>query len=146
MARLLEVSRAGYYQYVKRGTATTLTDRQQRRTDLEVKVLAAHRDSGGVYGSPRITAELRAAGEVVSEKTVAKIMAEIGVAGISPRTFKTRTTVVDPAASLPADLVARCFDQGRVDAVWSTDIERREALFNRVEVKDLHHEAVAAAE
>ncbi len=51
-------------------------------------MLAAHRDSGGVYGSPRITAELRAAGEIVSEKTVAKVTAEIGVAGISPRTFE----------------------------------------------------------
>ncbi|WP_433664742.1 IS3 family transposase [Nocardia sp. CA-128927] len=122
MARLLQVSTSGYYQYVKRTAATALTDRQQRRADLEVKILAAHRASGGVYGSPRITAELRAAGEIVSEKTVAKVMAEIGVAGISPRTFKTRTTIVDPAASFPSDLVGRDFDRGRVDVVWSTDI------------------------
>ncbi|MFF3229130.1 IS3 family transposase [Nocardia suismassiliense] len=122
MARLLEVSRAGFYQWVKRSTTMALTDRQQRRVDLEGKILTAHRDSGGVYGSPRITAELRAAGEVVSEKTVAKIMAEIGVTGISPRTFKTRTTIVDPGASFPPDLVDREFDRGRVDAVWSTDI------------------------
>lgn len=99
-----------------------MTDRQQRRTDLEVKILAAHRASGGVYGAPGITAELRAGGEVVSEKTVAKVMAEIGVTGISPRTFKTRTTIVDPAASFPPDLIDRDFDRGRVDAVWSTDI------------------------
>ncbi|MFD6161069.1 IS3 family transposase [Nocardia sp. NPDC060256] len=122
MARLLQVSRAGYYQYVKRTAATFLTDREQRRADLEVKIVAAHRGSGGVYGSPRITAELRAAGERVSQKTVAKVMAEIGVTGISPRTFTTRTTIVDPAASFPPDLVGRDFDRGRVDAVWSTDI------------------------
>ena len=70
-----------------------------RKADLTVKIIDHHRDSGGVYGSPRITAELRAASERVSEKTVAKIMSEIGPAGISPRTFKVGTTIVDPTAS-----------------------------------------------
>ena len=122
MARLLEVSTSGYYKRVKRSATTVLTDRQQRKADLTVKIVEHHRDSGGTYGSPRITADLRAAGEQVSEKTVAKIMAEIGLAGISPRTFKVRTTIVDPTASFPPDLVERRFDQGRPDAVWSSDI------------------------
>ncbi len=105
MARLLTVSASGYYAYVKRCAATVLTPRQQRRADLEVKITQAHKDSGGTYGSPRITAELRDQGEVVSAKTVAKVMAGIGIEGISPRTFKVRTTVADPAASFPPDLV-----------------------------------------
>ena len=122
MARLLGVSTSGYYQRVHRLAATELTDREQRKADLTAKITTHHRDSGGTYGSPRITADLRAAGEQVSEKTVAKIMAEIGLAGISPRTFKVATTVVDPTASFPLDLVQRRFDQGRPDAVWSSDI------------------------
>jgi len=40
-------------------------------------------------------------------------MAEAGIEGISPRTFKT-TTVVDPAALFPPDLVGR--DSERDDA------------------------------
>ena len=122
MARLLQVSTSGYYKRAKRSVTTALTEGQQRKADLTVKIVDHHRDSGGTYGSPRITADLRAAGEQVSEKTVAKIMAEIGLAGISPRTFKVRTTVGDPTASFPADLVERRFDQGRPDAVWSSDI------------------------
>jgi putative transposase len=121
MARLLEVSTSGFYEWCKRRAATELTDRQQRRADLTVKILAVHADSDCTYGSPRITDELREGGEVVNEKTVAKIMAEIGIEGISPRTFKVRTTVVDPDASFPPDLVAREFDQHRPDAVWTTD-------------------------
>ena len=122
MARLLSVSTSGYYAYLKRATATELTPRQQRRADLAVKILDVHTESEGTYGSPRITSELRDRGEVVNVKTVAAIMAGIGIEGISPRTFKVRTTVADPAASFPPDLVARCFDQGRLDAVWLTDI------------------------
>jgi putative transposase len=122
MARLLGVSTSGYYAYVRRAAATVLTPRQQRRADLAVKVLDVHTESDGTYGSPRITTELRERGETVNEKTVAAIMAEIGIEGISPRTFKIRTTVVDPTASYPPDLVRRHFDQGRLDAVWLTDI------------------------
>ena len=121
MARLLDVSTSGYYAHAKRVTAA-LTPRQQRRADLEVKITEAHQDSHGTYGSPRITAELRERGEVVTAKTVAKIMASIGLEGISPRTFKVKTTVVDPAASFPPDLVERGFDRGRLDAAWFTDI------------------------
>jgi transposase InsO family protein len=122
MARLLDVSRSGYYAYVKRAAATVLTPRQQRRADLAVRILDVHADSEGTYGSPRIAGELRDRGETVNEKTVAAVMAEIGIEGISPRTFKVRTTVVDPTASSPPDLVARRFDQGRLDAAWLTDI------------------------
>jgi transposase InsO family protein len=121
MARLLKVSTSGYYQHVKRRAATHLTPRQQRRADLTVKILDVHTDSDGTYGSPRITDELRERGEVVNYKTVAAIMAEIGIEGISPRTFKVRTTMADPDASFPPDLVSRAFDQGRPDAVWTTD-------------------------
>lgn len=122
MAGLLAVSTSGYYAWRKRAAATEPTPRQQRRADLAVKILDAHADSDGTYGSPRITSELRDRGETVNEKTVAAIMAEIGIEGISPRTFKVRTTVTDPAASFPPDLVRRKFDQGRLDAVWLTDI------------------------
>ncbi|PCK22716.1 hypothetical protein CHR55_31560 [Rhodococcus qingshengii] len=122
MARLLEVSTSGFYKHQGRSVTTKLGERQQRKTDLEVKILAIHQDSKGIYGAPRITAELRDRGEVITEKTVAKIMRSLGVVGISPRTFKVRTTVVDPFASFPDDLVQRRFDQGRLDSVWTSDI------------------------
>ncbi|GAA3613839.1 hypothetical protein GCM10022223_32540 [Kineosporia mesophila] len=89
MARLLSVSTSGFYAWRKRCSATGPTERQQRRVDLTVKILDVHADSDGTYGFPRITDELHERGEIVNAKTVAAIMAEIGIEGISPRTFKS---------------------------------------------------------
>ncbi len=121
MAELLGVSTSGYYRFLQIQAAPQPSPRLQRRRDLEVKILAHHRASNGTYGSPRITADLHAPGEQVSKNTVAAIMADLGVEGISPRTFKT-TTIIDPAASFPPDLVGRRFDRGHPDLVWSSDI------------------------
>jgi transposase InsO family protein len=121
MARLLEVNLL-IYKHQKRSSTTRLGEHRQRRADLEVKISDIRKESKAVYGSPRITAEPRDLGEAVSEKTVAKIMQSRGMVGISPRTFKVGTNVVDPFASFPDDLVARQFDQGRLDAVWTSDI------------------------
>jgi putative transposase len=128
MFRNLPVSSAGFYAWRKRvtggggGSAAT-----QRRADLLVKIASIHKDSDGAYGSPRVTAELREDGQLVTEKTVAAIMAAHGIAGISPRSFKVCTTIPDRSAITPPDLVNRRFDQGRLDAVWASDIERHEA-------------------
>lgn len=57
MCELLEVSRSGYYDWAAR-QATGPGPRQTRLLELAGKVTAAHDDSDGVYGAPRITAEL----------------------------------------------------------------------------------------
>lgn len=67
MAQLLGVSRSGYYAWVKRQDAP-LEPRAVRRADLTVKIKAAHDASDGVNGAPRILADLREAGEVVSPR------------------------------------------------------------------------------
>jgi len=121
MARLLEVSRSGYYDWAQR-QAVGPSERQQRRVDLTVKIRAFHEASDGVYGSPRILADLREVGEVISAKTVAKLMAGAGIAGISPRKFVPTTTLAGPDPSPVPDLVKRRFDVGRLNAIWISDI------------------------
>lgn len=58
---------------------------------------------------------------------------------------KVRTTVARPSDPRPEDLVDRDFTAPAPNLVWVTDFERHEALLNRVEVRDLHCRAVAAA-
>ncbi|MDA3664897.1 IS3 family transposase, partial [Mycobacterium xenopi] len=101
--------------------------------------------SDGVYGAPRILADLRDDGERVSRKTVAASLRRQGLAGICPRRFASATTVVDLDAAVPKDLVKRRFDTGILNRVWTSDIERREALFDRTGVRDHRRRVIAVA-
>ncbi|ORB82383.1 integrase, partial [Mycobacterium persicum] len=121
MCECLEVSRSGYYKWRKtreRGPNPA----QQRRAELDAKVAKFHAASDGVYGAPRILADLRDDGERVSRKTVAASLRRQGLAGICPRRFAPATTVVDLDAAVPKDLVKRRFDTGILNRVWTSDI------------------------
>jgi putative transposase len=121
MARLLDVSRSGYYAWAERQAAGP-SAAQQRRDELTVKIRRFHCDSDHVYGSPRILADLRAGGECVSAKTVAKLMRRSRIVGISPRKFTPTTTIPGPDGQQIPDLVERRFDQGTLNAVWMSDV------------------------
>ena len=120
MARLLEVSRAGYYRWARAQQRAPLAS-EVRRSDLDAKILSFHKASRGTYGSPRITTDLHEADTAVSENTVAVRMRALGVAGISPRTFKV-TTTPDRSATYPVDLVNRAFATSELDRLWTSDI------------------------
>ncbi len=121
MCDLLKVSRSGFYKWRKNRDGRP-SAAQRRRTALDAKVAAFHEASDGVYGAPRILADLREDGETVSRKTVAASLRRQRLAGISPRTFAPATTVVDLDAPVPKDLVGRRFDTGELDRVWTSDI------------------------
>jgi putative transposase len=121
MCGLLEVSRSGFYKWRKSLDGGPSPSRQ-RRAELDAKVADFHKASDGVYGAPRILADLRAAGTRVSRKTVAASLRRQGLAGICPRRFAPATTVVDLDAPVPKDLVRRRFDTGELDRVWISDI------------------------
>ena len=121
MCGLLGVSRSGFYQWrASRGRGPTPS--QQRRAALDAQVAASHGGSDGVYGAPRVLADLRAGGARVSRKTVAASLRRQRLAGICPRRFAPATTVVDLDAPVPKDLVGRRFDTGELDRVWTSDI------------------------
>lgn len=121
MADLLGVSRSGYYAWAGRKNASS-GPRATRRADLLVKIKIAHGASDGVNGAPRITADLREAGEIVSQKTVAKLMRDNQIRGISPRPWRPVTTIADANPHTIPDLVERGFDPGALNVVWTSDI------------------------
>ena len=120
MARLLEVSTAGYYRWKAAKDRPALPS-ELRRAELDAKIRSSHKASGGTYGSPRVTTDLHEAGERVSHNTVAARMATLGIVGVSPRLFKV-TTSSDPTASYPPDLVERDFHPVTTGQLLTSDI------------------------
>ncbi len=120
MARLLEVSSAGYYRWRAAQDRPPLPS-DIRRADLDAKIISFHKSSDGTYGAPRITLDLHEAGEQVSHNTVAARMSSLGIVGVSPRLFKV-TTTPDPSATYPADLVNRQFHPDGIDELFTSDI------------------------
>lgn len=122
MTELLGMSRSGFYAWSARQDAP-LGPRQAQREDLLVKIKVAHDASDGVNGAPRITADLRETGEVVSVKTVAKLMRANEIRGISPRPWRPVTTIADTTVHTIPDLVesaqrrAVTFREGRTAGV-----------------------------
>ena len=74
--RALGVSPAWFYKW-RHGDASA---QHARRARLGIEVARLFAEHKGRYGAPRITAELREAGERVSENTVAQLMREQGLA------------------------------------------------------------------
>jgi len=71
-------------------------------------------------------------------------MRKAGIQGLYRRR-RHGCTVRDLQAEPYHDLVDRDFVVDGPDEIWCTDVERHEALLNRVEVGDLHRRVVAAA-
>ncbi|GLW75121.1 transposase [Kitasatospora phosalacinea] len=106
LCQVLDVNRSSYYKWLAGAGARAV----RRREDevLAERIRRIHADSGGTYGSPRVTAELRETGRRVNHKRVARVMRTYSIVGIRLRR-RARTTVPDPAAQAVPDLFERDF-------------------------------------
>ena len=117
LCRVIGVSRAGYYAWSKRG----LSQRAQGDADLTAEIRIIHAKSRHTYGSPRVHATLRACGQRVGRKRVARLMRAASLRGRAPKRH-VRTTVSDPQATPAPNLVARQFTASAMNRLWLTDI------------------------
>ncbi|AGP31772.1 transposase for insertion sequence element [Corynebacterium terpenotabidum Y-11] len=121
MARLLEVSRSGFYAWAARQRSQP-GPRRRGRDELDVKVRKVFTESDDVYGTPRVHAQLAREGTHVDRKTVARSMLRQGLEGISPTKFTPVTTISGTDPYKIPDLVTRSWDQGELNRVWVSDI------------------------
>ncbi|MFD5659234.1 IS3 family transposase [Streptomyces hirsutus] len=106
LCEVLGLNRPGYYKWLAGRKARASRQREDRL--LAERIREVHGESGGAYGSPRVTAEPRAKGLRVNEKRVAGVMRRFSITGIRLRR-RVRTTVPDPTASRVPNLFQRDF-------------------------------------
>ncbi len=116
MCRLLDVSRSGFYQWLR----NPLSDRALEDQRLLGLIRAAYTASHGVYGAPRIFLDLREAGETCSKHRVARIMRTHHIKALhgyrTPRYTRGHTSLLMP------NTLQRGFTVQRPNTAWVTDI------------------------
>lgn len=106
LCRMLHLSRSGFYRWP--AGADARAGRVRADAELAELIGEIHAESGGTYGAPRVTAELRGAGVRVNHKRVARVMRVRGIVGFHLRK-KVRTTIPEPSATPVPDLLQRDF-------------------------------------
>jgi putative transposase len=115
---LLGVSTSGFYTWASRAPS----DRELSDVWLIERIKQIHADNRQVYGSRRVTAELRLGeGVVVSRKRVQRLMRRAGISGLVARK-RGRTTIRVPGVRVADDLVERRFRPAAPDVLWVADI------------------------
>jgi len=117
MCRLLDVSRSGYYSARTRPESA----RSKRDRELLEDIKCIHAQSKGVYGSPKITAELADRGFKVGRHKVAKLMRLEHLRGCPKRRYRI-TTEQNPSHQVAKNLLEQNFSTQKPNQRWVADI------------------------
>ena len=117
MCRQLNVSASGYYAWRSRPESS------RARSDRELlpRIKRIHAESKGVYGSPRVTAELANEGCRVGRNRVARLMRLEQLKGCPKRHFRA-TKQRNQARRAAKDLLKRDFTAVLPNQKWVADI------------------------
>ena len=136
--RVLKIARQPYYRWLK----CPVTDAELVAAYRANALFDAHRDDPE-FGYRFLLDEAREAGEEMAERTAWKICSDLGWWSVFGK--KRGRNGKKPGPPVHDDLVERDFTADAGNRLWLADIERHEALLNRVGVRDHHRRAVAAA-
>ena len=118
MCRVLEVSRSGYHAWAGRPPSPRALEDERLTARIEV----LHKLRRGVYGSPRIWADLVLDdGERLGRKRVERLMRQAGLSGLITRKWKA-TTIRVPGVRVADDLLDRDFTASGPNERWVADI------------------------
>jgi transposase InsO family protein len=118
MARVLQVSRSGYYDWRWPRRANR---RAKEREVLDERVKAAFNAHKGRYGAPRLTSELSEQGHPYDEKTIASSLRRQGLVARAAKRFKATTNSNHDLPVAP-NLLNQDFTASQANAKWVQDI------------------------
>ena len=112
MCRLLKVSRSGYYAWRVRPES----QRAKRDRELTRVIRRLHADSDGVYGAPKMCAELHDEGYPCGRHKVARLMRIAGLNGCPKRRFLDELDKHGIQCSMSAR--GNCYDNAVVESFF----------------------------
>jgi putative transposase len=117
MARVLGVSRSGFYAWLTRGPCSRTVSDEKMKPLIRI----AHKAGRGTYGPRRIQTELQATGTFLGRDQIARLRRQMGLKCIQKRKFKATT---NSAHSLPVvgNLLDQQFAVNDPGTVYGTDI------------------------
>jgi putative transposase len=116
MCRVLHASRSGFYAWLHQ----PLSERAIEDQRLLGLIRDSYAASSGVYGSPRVFADLREAGETCGKHRVARIMRENKIKAL--RGYKAPRHIAGRPSILAPNRLNREFTVEGPDQAWVTDI------------------------
>jgi transposase InsO family protein len=138
MCSVFSVTAAGFHAWLKRPESP----RAARTRELCEAIRIVHRESRGIYGSIKITRELRHRKNMVNRKTIAKLMASMGIRSKVHKRFRVQTTDSNHTNPIAPNVLNQNFASAAApDEIWGTDITciaTDEGLLYLAGVMDLH--------
>lgn len=111
----LQLSRSGYYQYLKRQS-------EDRDKGLKARIQAIYVKREKIYGYRRIQGELEREGWKVNHKKVLRLMQAMGIRSIIRRKRKSKPQGDGSVPRVAENLLQRDFTAASPDQKWVTDI------------------------
>jgi transposase InsO family protein len=120
MCKVLEVSSSGYYKWLNNQTRP-LSEKEAYRQEIQQKISKSFHESFGTYGSPRVHADLVDWGYTISQKTVARMMKEMGLTATLKEKFVV-TTDSNHDLNIYPNQLNRQFTVEEPNQAWVSDI------------------------
>jgi putative transposase len=120
MCQVLKVSTSGYYKWLKLQSSPQ-SEKEKYREDIQQKISKSFHESFGTYGSPRVHDDLIDWGYTISQKTVARMMSEMGLKATQPKQFVV-TTDSNHDLNIYPNILNRQFSVDEPNQVWVSDI------------------------